>query len=62
MEEVLEATGSRGGFMLGHTVSMPLDLTGIADLLVPESQRRGRFRTEYRFRTLRDNLADGGDD
>jgi FMN-dependent oxidoreductase (nitrilotriacetate monooxygenase family) len=62
MEEVFEATGSRGGFMLGHTVSMPLDLIGIADLLVPELQRRGRFRTEYRFRTLRDNLADDGGD
>ncbi len=58
LEEAFEATGSRGGFMLGHAASMPLDLIGIADLLVPELQRRGRFRTEYRFRTLRENLAD----
>lgn len=58
LEEAFEATGSRGGFMLGHTVSMPLDLIGIADLLVPELQRRGRFRTEYTGRTLKDNLLD----
>jgi hypothetical protein len=44
--------------MLGHAASMPLDLIGIADLLVPELQRRGRFRNEYRFRTLRENLMD----
>jgi len=58
LEEAFEATGSRGGFMLGHAVSMPLDLIGIADLLVPELQRRGRFRTAYAGRTLRENLAD----
>lgn len=58
LEEAFEATGSRGGFMLGHTVSMPLDLIGIADLLVPELQRRGRFRTRYTGRTLRENLLD----
>jgi alkanesulfonate monooxygenase SsuD/methylene tetrahydromethanopterin reductase-like flavin-dependent oxidoreductase (luciferase family) len=58
MEEVFEATGSRGGFMLGHVVSMPGDLTAIVDLLVPELQRRGRFRTEYKGTTLRDNLFD----
>lgn len=58
LEEAFEATGSRGGFMLGHAASMPLDLIGIADLLVPELQRRGRFRTAYAGRTLRENLAD----
>jgi FMN-dependent oxidoreductase (nitrilotriacetate monooxygenase family) len=58
LEEMFEATGSRGGFMLGHTVSMPGDLIGIVDLLVPELQRRGRFRTQYSGRTLRENLAD----
>ena len=58
LEEVFEATGSRGGFMLGHIVSLPGDLIAIVDLLVPELQRRGRFRTEYKGRTLRDNLAD----
>ena len=29
----------------------------IVDLLVPELQRRGRFRTGYTGRTLRENLA-----
>ena len=61
METVFEATGSRGGFMLGHVVSMPGDLIAIADLLVPELQRRGRFRTEYRGTTLRENLFDDPD-
>lgn len=58
LEEMFEATGSRGGFMLGHTVSMPFDLTNIVELLVPELQRRGRFRRSYRGRTLRENLFD----
>jgi alkanesulfonate monooxygenase SsuD/methylene tetrahydromethanopterin reductase-like flavin-dependent oxidoreductase (luciferase family) len=58
LEEAFEATGSRGGFMLGHTVSMPGDLVRIVDLLVPELQRRGRFRTEYTGRTLRDHLTE----
>jgi FMN-dependent oxidoreductase (nitrilotriacetate monooxygenase family) len=58
LEEVFEATGSRGGFMLGHVVSMPHDLEAIVDLLVPELQRRGRFRHEYKGMTLRDNLFD----
>jgi FMN-dependent oxidoreductase (nitrilotriacetate monooxygenase family) len=57
LEMTFEATGSRGGFMLGHTVSMPTDLLAIVDLLVPELQRRGRFRTAYRGRTLRENLG-----
>jgi len=58
LEEVFEATGARGGFMLGHTVALQDDLNGIVDLLVPELQRRGRFRTEYRGRTLRGILAE----
>jgi FMN-dependent oxidoreductase (nitrilotriacetate monooxygenase family) len=58
LEEVFEATGSRGGFMLGHVPSMPDDLIAIVDLLVPELQRRGRFRREYKGTTLRENLFD----
>ena len=58
LEEAFEATGSRGGFMLGHVVSMPYDLEAIVDLLVPELQRRGRFRREYKGTTLRENLFD----
>jgi alkanesulfonate monooxygenase SsuD/methylene tetrahydromethanopterin reductase-like flavin-dependent oxidoreductase (luciferase family) len=58
LEERFEATGSRGGFMFGHIVSLPDDLVAIVDLLVPELQRRGRFRTAYRGATLRENLLD----
>jgi FMN-dependent oxidoreductase (nitrilotriacetate monooxygenase family) len=58
LEERFEATGSRGGFMFGHIVSLPDDLAAIVDLLVPELQRRGRFRTAYRGATLRENLLD----
>ena len=58
LEETFVATGERGGFMLGHVVSLPDDLAGIADLLVPELRRRGRFRSEYKGRTLRENLAE----
>jgi FMN-dependent oxidoreductase (nitrilotriacetate monooxygenase family) len=58
LEEAFEATGSRGGFMLGHTASLLPDLTGIVDLLVPELQRRGRFRTGYTTKTLRETLAE----
>jgi hypothetical protein len=32
-------------------------ITNIIDLLVPELQRRGRYRTSYEGRTLRENLA-----
>ncbi len=58
LEERFEATGSRGGFMLGHPVAMPHDMTNIVDLLVPELQRRGRYRTAYRGRTLAENMAE----
>jgi alkanesulfonate monooxygenase SsuD/methylene tetrahydromethanopterin reductase-like flavin-dependent oxidoreductase (luciferase family) len=58
LEETFEATGSRGGFMLGHSQCGPrVLLQNIVDLLVPELQRRGRFRTAYTGRTLRENLA-----
>jgi alkanesulfonate monooxygenase SsuD/methylene tetrahydromethanopterin reductase-like flavin-dependent oxidoreductase (luciferase family) len=56
LEEKFEATGTRGGFMLGHTISMPEDLENVVDLLIPELQRRGRFRTAYTGKTLRENL------
>jgi FMN-dependent oxidoreductase (nitrilotriacetate monooxygenase family) len=55
-EEVFEATGSRGGFMLGHPIVSPGDLIAYVDLLVPELKRRGRFRKEYTGGTLRENL------
>jgi alkanesulfonate monooxygenase SsuD/methylene tetrahydromethanopterin reductase-like flavin-dependent oxidoreductase (luciferase family) len=58
LEERFEATGSRGGFMIGHPLSMPGDLANVVDLLVPELQRRGRFRRAYSGRTLKENLAE----
>lgn len=57
-EDIFEATGERGGFMIAHPAGVPRDLLNIVDFLVPELQRRGRFRKEYRGRTLRENLAD----
>jgi alkanesulfonate monooxygenase SsuD/methylene tetrahydromethanopterin reductase-like flavin-dependent oxidoreductase (luciferase family) len=57
LEEEFEATGSRGGFMIAHPIAMPRDLLNVTDYLVPELQRRGRFRTEYEGKTLKENLA-----
>ena len=56
IEEEFEATGSRGGFMIAHPISTPRDLLNVTDYLVPELQRRGRFRTEYEGKTLKENL------
>ncbi len=58
MEEVFEATGERGGFMIAHPPTTPRDLLNVVDYLIPELQRRGRFRTRYRGRTLAENLAE----
>jgi FMN-dependent oxidoreductase (nitrilotriacetate monooxygenase family) len=56
LEEEFEAGGSRGGFMVVHPQAVPRDLLNVVDLLVPELQRRGRFRTAYDGKTLRENL------
>lgn len=37
--------------------ALPIGAADVADLLVPELQRRGLFRTEYEGRTLRENLG-----
>ncbi len=58
LEEAFEATGCRGGFMIGQAIAVMADISSVVELLVPELQRRGRFRTEYRGRTLRENLAE----
>jgi FMN-dependent oxidoreductase (nitrilotriacetate monooxygenase family) len=59
MEEMFEATGSRGGFMLSIAPGSPRAIMlNIVDQLVPELRRRGRYRTTYQGRTLRDNLAE----
>ncbi len=47
LEEEFEAGGSRGGFMMVHPQAVPRDLLNVVDLLVPELQRRGRFRKAY---------------
>jgi alkanesulfonate monooxygenase SsuD/methylene tetrahydromethanopterin reductase-like flavin-dependent oxidoreductase (luciferase family) len=57
LEQEFETGGSRGGFMIVHPQAVPRDLLNVVDLLVPELQRRGRFRKSYEGRTLRENLA-----
>jgi FMN-dependent oxidoreductase (nitrilotriacetate monooxygenase family) len=56
LEEEFEATGERGGFMIAHPISTPRDLLNVTDYLVPELQRRGRFRKEYESHLLKENL------
>jgi len=56
LEEIFIATGERGGFMIAHPPGVPRDLLNVVDFLIPELQRRGRFRTRYEGRTLRENL------
>ncbi|HWK64033.1 MAG TPA: NtaA/DmoA family FMN-dependent monooxygenase [Rhizobiaceae bacterium] len=58
LEEVFVATGERGGFMIAHPPAVPRDLLNVVDFLIPELQRRGRFRTGYKYSTLRENLLD----
>ena len=58
LEEEFEAGGSRGGFMVVHPQAVPRELLNVVDLLVPELQRRGRFRKSYEGKTLRENLAE----
>lgn len=55
MQEWFESGGADGFNVLGPT--LPHGLRDFAELVVPELQRRGLFRTEYRGRTLRDHLG-----
>lgn len=57
MEQQFDESGSRGGFMISHPYSTPTDLRRTVDLLIPELQRRGRFRDRYQTKLLRDTLA-----
>jgi FMN-dependent oxidoreductase (nitrilotriacetate monooxygenase family) len=57
LEEIFVATGEKGGFMIAHPPATPRDLLNVINFLVPELQRRGRFRTEYTGKTLRENLS-----
>jgi FMN-dependent oxidoreductase (nitrilotriacetate monooxygenase family) len=56
LEEIFEATGERGGFMMSSLATAPREVLNVVDYLVPELQRRGRFRKRYTGRTLRENL------
>ena len=58
LEEEFEAGGSRGGLMMVHPQAVPRDLLNVVDLLVPELQRRGRFRKTYDGKTLKENLLE----
>jgi N-acetyl-S-(2-succino)cysteine monooxygenase len=50
----------RGGAAEGFNVMPPVMPTGLEDfveLVIPELQRRGLFRTAYEGKTLRENLG-----
>ena len=49
--------GGGDGFMLAATFT-PGCFGEFVDFVVPELQRRGRLRTEYRYSTLRENLLE----
>ena len=55
MEEWFRA-GACDGFIL-QPAYLPGSLNDVTELLVPELQRRGLFRTQYEGKTLRDNLG-----
>jgi hypothetical protein len=38
-------------------LTVPRGIEDIVDMLIPELQRRGLFRTEYEGKTLRENLG-----
>jgi FMN-dependent oxidoreductase (nitrilotriacetate monooxygenase family) len=57
MEHFMDAGGA-DGFMLIATYT-PGCYEEFVDLVVPELQRRGRFRSRYGGSTLRENLLDG---
>ena len=50
--------GKADGFNL-LPPNVPTTLNDFADLIVPEMQRRGLYRTEYEGKTLRENLGVG---
>jgi alkanesulfonate monooxygenase len=58
LEHWIDATGG-DGFNLAYAVD-PETMTGIIDLLVPELQRRGRYKRAYAPGTLREKLFGAG--
>jgi alkanesulfonate monooxygenase len=49
-------TGAADGFNI-QSPCIPVDSQDFVDLVIPELQRRGLFRTEYESTTLRGNLG-----
>jgi FMN-dependent oxidoreductase (nitrilotriacetate monooxygenase family) len=58
MEEMHEVTDRNGGFLLHPGFNVLSELREFVDLVVPELQRRGLVKTEYRGSTLRANLME----
>jgi long-chain alkane monooxygenase len=58
LEQWIDATGI-DGFNLAYAVA-PETMEGVVDLLVPELQRRGRYKREYLPGTLREKLFGSG--
>ncbi|MEZ2330693.1 LLM class flavin-dependent oxidoreductase [Mesorhizobium sp. RCC_202] len=56
MMEEWFAGGAADGFNVMPPI-LPTGLTDFVDLIIPELQRRGLFRTAYEGRTLRENLG-----
>ncbi len=54
--ETWYSSGACDGFMVTAPM-VPTGLLNFVDLVVPELQRRGLFRREYEFGTLRQNLG-----
>ena len=57
---ISSSTGSHTGAADGFNVlapTLPHGLKDFAELVIPELQRRGLFRTEYQGRTLREHLG-----
>jgi alkanesulfonate monooxygenase SsuD/methylene tetrahydromethanopterin reductase-like flavin-dependent oxidoreductase (luciferase family) len=49
-------TGAADGFNI-QPPCIPVDAEDFVELVIPELQRRGLFRTEYEFTTLREHLG-----
>src|SRR5262249_23270702 len=58
LEQWIDATGI-DGFNLAYAVA-PETMTSVVELLVPELQRRGRYKREYQPGTLREKLFGSG--
>lgn len=54
MQDIFESQAC-DGFVIG-TSTMPMGLANFVDLVVPELQRRGLYRSEYTGSTFRENL------